>query len=204
MMKMRNRLARTLAALLLVAGASAALVACAPTPPPDGSLPCNSSIDVQRAAGFDASLEAQLPVAGWSAVPTQVDSGRECSEARLGPLWGAGVRELRSAGAIFDNPDRTGYTLVVYRADELTLDALAYAFERGARGGRKTQDIRTSDETVNGWPAFRMTLINGDHRQVIVLFAVPSEAPLVRGVLTSDLPDTEVSAVVQQYSDAIK
>ena len=65
-------------------------------------------------------------------------------------------------------------------------------------------DIRTSDEFVNGWPAFRMTLINGDHRQVIVLFAVPSEAPLVRGVLTSDLPDAEVSAVVQEYSDAIK
>ncbi|MFM8915723.1 MAG: hypothetical protein ACKOFY_05645, partial [Candidatus Limnocylindrus sp.] len=97
---------RTLLAALLFAAAAGA---CAPAAPPDGSLPCNETIDQQRAAGFDTVLEAALPVAGWDATPITVDSGRECSQQRLGPLWGAGIRELRSAGATFELPDKTGY-----------------------------------------------------------------------------------------------
>ena len=160
-------LMRTLLAALLLAVAAGA---CAPATPPDGSLPCNETIDQQRAAGFDTVLEAALPVAGWDATPVTVDSGRECSKARLGPLWGAGIRELRSAGAVFELPDKTGYSLVVYSAEGLTLANLAYAFERGARGGRKTQGLTIVDIAVGGWPGKEFTLINGDHRQVIVLF----------------------------------
>ena len=197
----RRRRSHGLARLaLVVAIATGGCVAA----PPDGSLPCNATIDAQRAAGFDVALEATLPIAGWERKPTQVDSGRECSPARLGPLWGAGIRELRSAGAIFDNADQTGYTLVSYRADGLTLEALAYAFERGARGGRKTQDVRVESERVGEWPATRLTLINGDHGQVIVLFADPAESPIVRGVLTSDLPRAEVDRIVAAYAAAIR
>ena len=125
---MMSRMRTLLAALLLVVAAGA----CAPAAPPDGSLPCNEMIDQQRAAGFDTALEAALPVTGWDATPVTIDSGRECSPLRLGPLWGAGIRELRSAGAIFELPDKTGYSLVVYAADGLTLTNLSYAFERGA------------------------------------------------------------------------
>jgi hypothetical protein len=195
---MMRRPATLLAALVF----ALSLAGCGGTTPPDGSLPCNEGIDVQRAAGFDPALEAQIPVAGWAERPTAVDSGRECSKARLGPLWGAGIRELRSAGAQFGDG---GYSLVVYSAPGLTLDALAYAFERGARGGRKTQEIRTADETIaaTGWPAFRMTLINGDHGQVVVLFADPAEAPLVRGLLTSDLSFDEVDRLLAAYAAAL-
>jgi hypothetical protein len=187
-----------LAALLLVAVAGA----CAPAAPPDGSLPCNETIDQQRAAGFDTVLEAALPIATWDAIPVTVDSGRECSPARLGPLWGAGIRELRSAGAVFELPDKTGYTLVVYAAAGLTLDNLAYAFERGARGGRKTQGLKIADITVGVWPGKEFTLINGDHRQVIVLFQT-AERDRVRALLTSDISNELIANRLAAYAAAL-
>jgi hypothetical protein len=187
-----------LAALLLVAVAGA----CAPAAPPDGSLPCNETIDQQRAAGFDTALEAALPIATWDATPVTVDSGRECSPARLGPLWGAGIRELRSAGAVFELPDKTGYTLVVYAAVGLTLDNLAYAFERGARGGRKTQGLKIADITVGDWPGKEFALINGDHRQVIVLFQT-GERDRVRALLTSDISNELIANRLAAYAAAL-
>jgi hypothetical protein len=180
-----------------------ATLLCAPTTPPDGSLPCNETIDQQRAVGFDIVLEAALPVVGWDATPVTVDSGRECSQARLGPLWGAGIRELRSAGAIFELPDKTGYSLVVYSAAGLTLDNLAYAFERGARGGRKTQGLSIVDIKVGTWPAKQFTLINGDHRQVITLFDT-GEADRVRALLTSDISNALIADRLAAYAAALQ
>jgi hypothetical protein len=188
-----------LAALLLVVAACA----CAPAAPPDGSLPCNETIDQQRAVGFDTALEAALPVAGWDATPVTVDSGRECSQLRLGPLWGAGIRELRSAGAIFELPDKTGYSLVIYSATGLTLDNLAYAFERGARGGRKTQGLKIANIEVGDWPGKQFTLLNGDHRQVITLFDA-GEPDRVRGLLTSDISNTLIADRLAAYAAALR
>ncbi|MFM7782873.1 MAG: hypothetical protein ACKO8J_07350, partial [Candidatus Limnocylindrus sp.] len=177
-------MARTRIATLLLLSMLAA--ACAPSTPPDGSLPCDPTIDVQRAVGFDATLEATIPLAAFSETPSEVDSGRECSEKRLGPLWGSGVRELRSAGALFERDGLTGFSVVTYQGVGLTLDALAFAFERGAATGRKTQDIRVESEQVGAWEGSRMTLLNGDKRQVIVRFRVAGERDHVRGLLTSD------------------
>ena len=188
-----------LAALLLVVAAGA----CAPAAPPDGSLPCNETIDQQRAVGFDTVLEGALPVAGWDAAPVTVDSGRECSQLRLGPLWGAGIRELRSAGAIFELPDKTGYSLVIYSATGLTLDNLAYAFERGARGGRKTQGLKIADIKVGDWPGKQFTLLNGDHRQVITLFDA-GEPDRVRGLLTSDISNALIADRLAAYAAALR
>jgi len=131
-----------------------------------------------------------------------VDSGRECSPARLGPLWGAGIRELRSAGAIFELPDKTGYTLVVYSASGLTLANLAYAFERGARGGRKTQGLTIVDVRVGNWPGKQFTLINGDHRQVITLFDA-GEPNRVRALLTSDISNALIADRLAAYAAAL-
>lgn len=190
--------------LLAIALAGGVAAGCAPSAPPDGSLPCDPSIDSQRAAGFDTALEATVPLAAFDGSPITVDSGRECSEKRLGPLWGAGVRELRSAGGIFDLGSETGYSVVTYRASELTLDALAYAFQRGASTGRKTQDIQIEKVSVGAWTGSRMTLLNGDHRQVIVLFQVPGEAGQVRGLLTSDLSNVAITELLARYELALK
>lgn len=195
-------MSRALAALVLTGSIAAA--ACAPSAPPDGSLPCDPSIDVQRAAGFDLALEASLPLAAFAETPSTVDSGRECSEKRLGPLWGSGLRELRSAGAIFERENLTGFSVVTYRGVGLTLDALAYAFERGAATGRKTQDIRIESAPVGTWEGSRMTLLNGDRRQVIVLFQVDGEVDQVRGLLTSDLSNEEIENLLVRYEGALR
>ena len=195
------RRATLLLAIVLAGGVAAG---CTPSTPPDGSLPCDPSIDSQRAAGFDTALEATVPLDAFDGSPITVDSGRECSEKRLGPLWGAGVRELRSAGGIFDLGSETGYSVVTYRANELTLDALAYAFQRGASTGRKTQDIQIEKVSVGAWPGSRMTLLNGDHRQVIVLFQVPGESGQVRGLLTSDLSNATITELLARYELALK
>lgn len=190
---------RTIVAALLLAVAAGA---CAPATPPDGSLPCDEKIDQQRAAGFDVVLEAAIPVAGWDAAPVAIDSGRECSQLRLGPLWGAGIRELRSAGALFELPDKTGYSLVVYAANGLTLENLSYAFERGARGGRKTQGLRILDVSVGVWPGRQFTLINGNHRQVITLFAT-AEENRVRALLASDISNVLIADRLAAYAEAL-
>jgi len=195
-------MSRALAALVLTGSIAAA--ACAPSAPPDGSLPCDPSIDVQRAAGFDLALEASLPLAAFAETPSTVDSGRECSEKRLGPLWGSGLRELRSAGAIFERENLTGFSVVTYQGVGLTLDALAYAFERGAATGRKTQDIRIESAPVGTWEGSRMTLLNGDKRQVIVLFQVDGEVDQVRGLLTSDLSNEEIGSLLARYEAALR
>lgn len=195
-------MSRALAALVLTGSIAAA--ACAPSAPPDGSLPCDPSIDVQRAAGFDLALEASLPLAAFAETPSTVDSGRECSEKRLGPLWGSGLRELRSAGAIFERENLTGFSVVTYQGVGLTLDALAYAFERGAATGRKTQDIRIESAPVGTWEGSRMTLLNGDKRQVIVLFQVDGEVDQVRGLLTSDLSNEEIESLLARYEAALR
>jgi len=195
-------MSRALAALVLTSLIAAA--ACAPSAPPDGSLPCDPSIDVQRAAGFDLALEASLPLAAFVETPTTVDSGRECSEKRLGPLWGSGLRELRSAGAIFERENLTGFSVVTYQGVGLTLDALTYAFERGAATGRKTQDIRIESAPVGTWEGSRMTLLNGDKRQVIVLFQVDGEVDQVRGLLTSDLSNEEIGSLLARYEAALR
>ena len=192
----RARMALLLVALLVA-------TACAPSTPPDGSLPCDPSIDVQRAVGFDAALEATLPLDAFSETPSEVDSGRECSEKRLGPLWGSGMRELRSAGAIYERDNLTGFSVVTYRGAGLTLEALTYAFERGAATGRKTQDIRIELAQVGGWEGRRMTLLNGDKRQVIVLFQVANESDQVRALLTSDLSNAEIDDLLSRYSSAL-
>lgn len=195
---------RRTAFVLLVAIASSAAAGCAPSTPPDASLPCSPSIDSQRAAGFDAALEATVPFAAFDGSPASVDSGRECSEKRLGPLWGAGVRELRSAGGTFDLGGETGYSVVTYRGDALTLDALAYAFERGASTGKATQDIQVEKVAIGAWDGVRTTLLNGDHRQVIVLFQVAGEVGQVRGLLTSDLSNATISDLLARYERALQ
>jgi len=70
------------ARIALLLFASLLITACAPSTPPDGSLPCDPTIDVQRAVGFDVALEATIPLAAFSETPSEVDSGRECSEKR--------------------------------------------------------------------------------------------------------------------------
>ena len=195
---------RSATLLLAIALASGVAAGCAPSTPPDGSIPCDPSIDSQRAAGFDAALELTVPLAAFDGSPITVDSGRECSEKRLGPLWGAGVRELRSAGGVFDLGSESGYSVVTYRANELTLDALAYAFQRGASTGRKTQDIQIEKVNVGAWTGSRMTLLNGDHRQVIILFQVAGEAGQVRGLLTSDLSNATITELLARYELALK
>ncbi|MFM8814226.1 MAG: hypothetical protein ACKOD4_04375 [Candidatus Limnocylindrus sp.] len=86
----------------------------------------------------------------------------------------------------------------------LTLDALAFAFERGAAIGRKTQDIRVESEQVGAWEGSRMTLLNGDKRQVIVLFQVAGERDRVRGLLTSDLSNAEIDDLLARYESALR
>ena len=94
--------------------------------------------------------------------------------------------------------------MVTYQGVGLTLEALAYAFERGAATGRKTQDIRIESAPVGSWEGSRMTLLNGDKRQVIVLFQVSGESDQIRGLLTSDLSNAEIERLLAQYESALR
>lgn len=49
-----------------------------------------------------------------------------------------------------------------------------------------------------------MTLLNGDKRQVIVLFQVSGESDQIRGLLTSDLSNAEIERLLAQYESALR
>jgi hypothetical protein len=92
---------------------------------------------------------------------------------------------------------------VVYAATGLTLDNLAYAFERGARGGRKTQGLKIADIKVGDWPGKQFTLLNGDHRQVITLFDT-GEVGRVRALLASDISNALIAERLAAYAAALQ
>jgi hypothetical protein len=90
-----RRRGRALRLLLAVAGLLAA-TACQPSLSfqPDGACIADG-----RAPATYPELEGQLPTELGGNVPTSRDSGRSCSDQRLGTLRSHGVTDLRYAGA---------------------------------------------------------------------------------------------------------
>ena len=104
-------MSRVLAAALVATLLSA--TACAPSAPPDGSLPCDRPL-MCNARRLRSALEASLPLAAFDEKPTEVDSGRECSEngSDRSGVWSP---RTTLSGAIFERENLTGFSVVTYQ-----------------------------------------------------------------------------------------
>jgi hypothetical protein len=179
----------------LIAGVGVAgCMASAPTPRPDPSAACGGA-DQQRSAGFYPDLEARLPASLSGASPSSRDSGRYCSAKTLGPLRADGHDEVRFAGETFPATSQSGVSLVVYSAAGLTADQVGDAFRAGAGTGRSVEVVSDAPHVVAGRSGRRLEVINGDARQVVVVWPAV-EAGLVRIVIAADLGNAAIDQAV--------
>lgn len=154
----------------------------------DPAGPC--LVDGQR-PGTYPELEGLIPPAFEGVAPTRLDSGRNCTERNLGTLASHGIREVRFAGGLWETGERSGATLAVFSAPGLTGERLHEFYEAGARAGRKTEDVRSSVDTLDGQFLWQIDTLNGESFQSILVWA-GDDPGLVRAVLVaSDIRENE-------------
>lgn len=165
--------------LVLLALAAMVLSACASqTFDPTG--PCNGD---GRTPGAYPDLEAQVPDSFRGRLPDQLDSGRNCTPAALGPLAERGIEELRFAGGLWQTGAQSGVTLAVFSAGGLQpADMLAF-YEAGTRSSRRIERVETGEYQRGGRSFLRLDALNDASDQSIVIWA---DGDLVRVALVAD------------------
>ena len=184
--------------LLLVAGCAATAF--------DPTGPCSGD---GSAAGSFPDLEAVVPKTYNGAAPSDLDSGRACTDAGLGTYRSHGVKELRFAGATWSTGDQSGVSLAVLAdADGPPLDVawVVEFYETTARAGKNVQSVETSDYSVTGAVARKIDVLNGDSYQSVVVWpsdgriAVALIANRVQDIQTKDAHEKVVRTAVDAFS----
>lgn len=173
---------------------------------PDG--PC---VVDGRVPGAYPDLEALVPAELDGRPPDRLDSGRNCSDANLGTLAGAGIEEIRFAGGLWERGVESGTTLAVFEADGLTAAAMLDFYEAGARTAPDTEDLETTDVTVSGRGGGRLDLTNDTYLQSIVTWPSPDGATVRVALVSSSARDVEdpgahdaaVVAAVEAFGDTL-
>jgi hypothetical protein len=168
-------------AVLLGALFAAGCGAFGPTFSPTG--PCTTD---GRTPGAYPNLEAQVPKAINGRAATTVDSGRNCSADALGSLATAhGVREVRFAGATWDESNGNGVSIAVLALPDQAFP-IAWAeefYQQGAENGKHTGNIETARPTYPGaGPVFRLDTLNDLSFQTVVVWP---DGPLARVVIVA-------------------
>jgi len=131
----------------------------------DPSGPCTTD---GRAAGAFPDLEALVPRSLDGRPPDTVDSGRNCSAAKLSTLAGHGVKELKFAGSTWSSGPDAGTSIAVFSAPKLQADWVHEFFLTGAENASTTETVDESKPAVNGRPAFRIDALNGESYQTVI------------------------------------
>jgi hypothetical protein len=166
-----RRLLRGLATVVLV---GLLAVACTPAATFD---PLGTCVVDGRAPGAYPELEAFVPQALDGAAPTLVDSGRSCSAPALGELTDRGVREIRYAGAVWDEGSGAGTSIAIFAwpADggsweTLPAEWIEAFYEAGAQASSKTANIETSRPTMgDAGTVWRLDTLNDLSQQTVVV-----------------------------------
>jgi hypothetical protein len=154
------------------------LVGCGATFDPSG--PCGSD---GRVPGAYPELEALVPASFHGRGPDQLDSGRSCSAAALGPLVQRGVVELRYAGGLWRTGSESGVTLAVFRATGLDAQAMLEFYRSGAGASRRIERVSTSEVRRGNRVLLRLDALNDASDQSILVW---EDTDVVRAVLVAD------------------
>jgi hypothetical protein len=155
----RHALAVFAALVLLVVAAACSSAAF------DPSGPCTAD---GRAAGAYPDLEALVPRSLDGRPPDTVDSGRNCSAAKLSTLAGHGIKELKFAGSTWSSGPDAGTSIAIFSAPKLQADWVHEFFLTGAENASTTETVDESKPVVNGQPAFRIDALNGESYQTVI------------------------------------
>jgi hypothetical protein len=154
-----------IAAMLVVAG-------CQPSASfqPEGACAADG-----RASGAYPDLERLLPAELDGEAPTSRDSGRSCSDERLGTLKSHGVTDLRYAGATWtpEGGSSTVIALFTTPAGVPPLDQtwIEEFYETGARASTKTENIQITHPDLEGaGTVYRLDALNELSFQTVVVW----------------------------------
>jgi hypothetical protein len=193
------RLRRHRVAFALLVAFAVVAIGCTsgPTPRPsfDPNGPCGPD---GRVAGAYPQLEARVPRAIAGRAPVSIDSGRNCTSANLATLATHAVTEVRFAGGVWADAAQSGITLSVWQAPGLQAAWMGEWFEAGARAVNSTGGIQTSRTTIDGRTAYRMDLMNGESKQVVITWPSAS-GDLVQVLLAADEPESRIQEAIAAF-----
>jgi hypothetical protein len=116
-------------------------------------------------------------------------------------MLGRGIQEVRFAGGLWELGSRSGVSLAVFRAENLTVAVLFEFYETGARASSRTDAIETADVLVAGVAGRRLDTLNDESYQTIVTWAGPGGE--VRVVLVgSDVREVQTRLAHEARVDA--
>lgn len=163
----------------------------------DPAVPCGGA-DRQMWPGSYPELEARIPREVAGVPPDRVDSGRFCSEERLGAIYESGITEVRFAGGQWSVGDSSGLELGVFSAPGLTAKAQADEYRRSAEASEGVTVTAARDERVDGRDGYRLELARGNSRQVIVVWP-SADGRVIQGVIGLDVRDELIDEAIAAF-----
>jgi hypothetical protein len=169
----------------------------------DPTASCTADARLPRAY---PELEALIPSTFEGRPPTRLDSGRNCTPRSLGLLADSGFREVHFAGGTWEINSRSGVTLAVFSAPNLTAAKVADFYEAGARSASKTENVTRSTPVLNGTPAYQIDTLNDESFQTVVVWQAAQPGVVQIVLVGSDVRETNGMAEhrdrVQRAEDA--
>jgi hypothetical protein len=163
----------------------------------DPTSPCDGTLR-QQMPGAYPRLEARIPAIIAGKEPSSRDSGRFCSRETLGSVLDAGVTEVRFGGGIWEIGERGGIQLGAFEGEGLTPELLAEEYRRSADASRRSEAVKATTLTVDGRPAWRIDVVNGNSRQAIVVWS-SVDGTLVQVVVAADVEEAWLQDAVAAY-----
>jgi hypothetical protein len=179
--------------LAIAIGLAACSEAAAPSFDPTGTCTADGS-----APGAYRDLEARIPTSYRDNAPQTLDSGRNCSPARLGTLADVGIEEVRFAGGRWTFGGERAIALAVFNAPGLEADEIADFYAASARAASRTEILAESQATIAGRPGRRLDTKTGERLQTVVVWPA-SEPDLVNVVITNDLPEARIADAIDAF-----
>ncbi len=194
----RATLRALVAPLVLLLGIAALVAACGPEQASasfDPATPCNGAARQQMKGAYPV-LEARIPLEIEGQPAASRDSGRYCAAETLGSVYEAGITEVRFGGGIWEAGERGGIQLGAFEGDGLTPALLAEEYRLAAL--RRTDAMRATTREIDGRPAWRIDVLDGNSRQAIVVWG-SADGAVVQAVVAENVDEGQLQAAIAAY-----
>jgi hypothetical protein len=108
------------------------------------------------------------------------------------------VIEVQFGGAIWEAGERGGFQLGVFEGEGLTPALLAEEYRRAADASRRTEAVRATTLEVDGRPAWRIDVVNGNSRQAIVVWG-SADGVVVQVVVAADVDEAQLQGAIAAF-----
>jgi hypothetical protein len=152
-----------------------------------------------RFAGAYPALEALVPRTYRGDPPGSLDSGRNCTAAKLGSLVDSGIKDVEFAGGTWSFGAERALVMAVFRANGLDADKIAAFYAAGAAANSRTTIVSQTTPTVAGRPGHRLDTTNPSEQSQTIVTWPSSQPNMVNVVITNDLPDARIQDAIDAF-----